>query len=124
MAESIDPTDPTNEKTPLIPDTGDDIDDDLDLSKYDIYGNLIEPQSQTEHNPLNQAVLPPHTLKVKWPIFLKNRAAEVKQSLKLLNTRILWINQPCLKGLERKSKPAFQKLIYRKSLWESVQEKV
>ena len=44
MAESIDPTDPTNEKTPLIPDTGDDIDDDLDLSKYDIYGNLIDPE--------------------------------------------------------------------------------
>ena len=43
MAESIDPTDPTNEKTPLIPDTGDDIYDD-DLSKYDIYGNLIDPE--------------------------------------------------------------------------------
>ena len=54
----------------------------------------------------------------------KNRAAEVKPSLKLLNTRILWIKQPCLKGLESNSKPAFQKLICRKSLWESVQEKV
>ena len=30
----------------------------------------------------------------------------------------LGINQPCLKGLESKSKPAFQKLIYRKSLWD------
>ena len=48
MAESIDPTDPTNEKTPLIPDTGDDIDD-LDLSKYDIYGNLIDPDPDKTH---------------------------------------------------------------------------
>ena len=43
MAEGIDPTDPTTEKTSRIPDTGDDIDD-LDLSKYDIYGNLIDPE--------------------------------------------------------------------------------
>ena len=44
MAESIDPTDPTTEKTPPIPDTGDDIDDDTDLSKYDIYGNPVDPE--------------------------------------------------------------------------------
>ena len=45
MAESIDPTtDPTTEKTPPIPDTGDDIDEDADFSKYDIYGNLIDPE--------------------------------------------------------------------------------
>ena len=41
MAEGIDPTDPTTEKTPLIPDTGDDIDDNdpwpnLDWSKIPI----------------------------------------------------------------------------------------
>ena len=50
MAESIDPTDPTTEKTPLIPDTGDDIDD-LDLSKYDIYGNLIDPEPDGASTP-------------------------------------------------------------------------
>ena len=47
MAEGIDPTDPTTEKTPRIPDTGDDIDDDTDLSKYDIYGNPIDPEPET-----------------------------------------------------------------------------
>ena len=36
--------DPTTETTPLIPDTGDDIDDDDDLSKYDIHGNPIDPE--------------------------------------------------------------------------------
>ena len=44
MAEGIDPTDPTTEKTSRIPDTGDDIDEDADFSKYDIYGNLIDPE--------------------------------------------------------------------------------
>ena len=45
MAEGIDPTDPTTETTPLIPDTGDD--DDIDLSKYDIHGNPIDPEPET-----------------------------------------------------------------------------
>ena len=44
MAEGINPTDPTTEKTPFIPDTGDDIDDDTDFSKYDIYGNPSDPE--------------------------------------------------------------------------------
>ena len=43
MAEDIDPTDPTTEKTPLSPDdTGGD--DDIDLSKFDIDGNPIDPE--------------------------------------------------------------------------------
>ena len=43
MTEGIDPTDPTTEKTPLIPDdTGGD--DDIDLSKFDIDGNPIDPE--------------------------------------------------------------------------------
>ena len=46
MAEGIDPTDPTTETTPLIPDdTGDD--DDIDLSKFDIHGNPIDPDPET-----------------------------------------------------------------------------
>ena len=49
MAEVGDPTDPTTEKTPLIPDTGDDDIDDIDLSKYDIYGNLIDPDPDRTH---------------------------------------------------------------------------
>ena len=48
MAEGGAPMDPTTETTPLIPDdTGDDIDDDTDLSKYDIYGNPIDPEPET-----------------------------------------------------------------------------
>ena len=43
MAEGIDPT----EKTPLIPDTGDDDDDDTDFSKYDIYGKSSRPRDNT-----------------------------------------------------------------------------
>ena len=47
MAEGIDPTDPTTEKTPLIPDdTGGD--DDIDLSKFDIHGNPIDPEPEPE----------------------------------------------------------------------------
>ena len=48
MAEGIDPTDPTTEKTPPIPGTGDDIDEDADFSKYDIYGNLIDPEPEPD----------------------------------------------------------------------------
>ena len=52
MAESIDPTDPTTEKTPLIPDTGDDDDDDdFDFSKYDIHGNPIDPETTQPFEP-------------------------------------------------------------------------
>ena len=47
MAEGGAPMDPTTETTPLIPDTGDDIDDDADLSKYDIHGNPIDPEPET-----------------------------------------------------------------------------
>ena len=44
MAEGGDvPMDETTEKTPLIQGKGDD--DDIDLSKYDIYGNPIDPES-------------------------------------------------------------------------------
>ena len=51
MDEGIDPTDPTTEKTPRIPDTGDDIDDDTDLSKYDIYGNPVDPEPDGASTP-------------------------------------------------------------------------
>ena len=51
MAEGgYDPTDPTTEKTSRIPDTGDDIDD-ADLSKYDIYGNPIDPETTGAFTP-------------------------------------------------------------------------
>ena len=44
MAEGgHDPTDPTTDETPLIQKKGGD-DDDFDLSKYDIYGNPIDPE--------------------------------------------------------------------------------
>ena len=55
MAEGgYDPRDETTETTPLIPDTGDDVDDNIDLSKYDIYGNPIDPEpgaTSTPHQP-------------------------------------------------------------------------
>ena len=51
MAEGgYDPMDETTEKTPLIPDKGDD-DDDLDLSKYDIEGNPIDPETTQPFEP-------------------------------------------------------------------------
>ena len=50
MAEGgYDPMDPTTEKTPL-PDTGDD-DDDIDISKYDIHGNPIDPETTGPFTP-------------------------------------------------------------------------
>ena len=50
MAEGgYDPIDPTTEKTPL-PDTGDD-DDDIDISKYDIHGNPIDPETTGPFTP-------------------------------------------------------------------------
>ena len=51
MAESIDPTDPTTEKTSRIPDTGDDDDDGFDFSKYDIHGNPIDPETTQPFEP-------------------------------------------------------------------------
>ena len=45
MAEGIDPTDPTTEQTPLIPGTEDE--DNIDLSKFDIYGNPSDPEPET-----------------------------------------------------------------------------
>ena len=51
MAEGgYDPMDETTEKTPLISDKGDD-DDDLDLSKYDIEGNPIDPETTQPFEP-------------------------------------------------------------------------
>ena len=47
-----DPMDSTTEKTPLIPDTGaDDDDDDFALSKYDIHGNSIDPETTQPFTP-------------------------------------------------------------------------
>ena len=45
--------DPTTEKTPLIQKEGDDddIDDDVDLSKYDIQGNPIDPETTQPFTP-------------------------------------------------------------------------
>ena len=48
MAEYDPTTDPTTEKTPPIPDTGD---DDIDLSKYDIHGNPIDPETTGAFEP-------------------------------------------------------------------------
>ena len=54
MAEGgYDPRDETTDKDPLIPGTGDD-DDDFDISKYDIHGNLIEPEPE-KRNPFEPA---------------------------------------------------------------------
>ena len=45
--------DPTTEKTPLIPKEGDDDDDDdvVDISKYDIHGNPIDPETTQPFEP-------------------------------------------------------------------------
>ena len=60
MAEGgYDPMDETTDKDPLIPDTGDDDDDDPLKDNIDWEAFQYPPQSQTEHNPLNQGVLPP-----------------------------------------------------------------
>ena len=52
MAEGggFDPTDPTTETTPLIPKDDDD-DNDIDLSKYDIHGNPIDPETTGPFTP-------------------------------------------------------------------------
>ena len=54
MAEGgYDPMDETTDKDPLIPGTGDDDDDDDDddLSKYDIHGNPIDPETTGPFTP-------------------------------------------------------------------------
>ena len=46
-----DPRDETTDKDPLISKKGDDDDDDFDLSKYDIYGNPIDPEKTGPFEP-------------------------------------------------------------------------
>ena len=57
MAEGgYDPMDETTDKDPLIQKKGDDDDiDDIDLSKYDIHGNPIDPETT---QPFEPGVLP------------------------------------------------------------------
>ena len=59
MAEGIDPTDPTTEKTLSSQTQGMMMMMMMLISPNTIYMVIQSTQSQTEHNPLNQAVLPP-----------------------------------------------------------------